>query len=213
MAILPYCVVEENARVKSPATGVSDAPIMELSEGGMRCYYSELDAVPKDVPTIRTMALQFQNVISEVFAQAVTIPFRFVTLLKTEDELRDFLEDNSERFVTALERLEGTAQFELRLVKKNQEKVKDEPESGYEYLRARKAASDVFKKTSEALRASAGDLVMSWRLKVSDDEAKSFALVERDKAQKFKEALAGAKLKGDLRVVVSGPWPPTEFIE
>lgn len=213
MAILPYCVVEENARVKAPATGVSDGPIMELSEGGMRCFYSELDAVPKDVPTIRTMALQFQNVISEIFSQAVTIPFRFVTLLKTEDELRDFLEDNSERFVGALEKLEGTAQFELRLVKKAQEKVTDQPESGYEYLRARKAASDVFKKTSEALRAAAGDMVMSWRLKVSDDEARSFALVEKEKAQKFKEALAGAKLKGDLRVVVSGPWPPTEFIE
>ena len=213
MAILPYSVVEENARVKAPETGVSDGPIMELSEGGMRCFYSELESVPKDVPTIRAMALQFQKVVQEIFAQAVTIPFRFVTLLKTEDELRDFLDDNSERFVTALEKLEGTAQFELRLVRKTAEKYSDQPESGYEYLRARKAASDVFKKTSEALRASAGDLVMSWRLKVSDDEARSFALVERDKAQKFKEALAGAKLKGDLRVIVSGPWPPTEFIE
>lgn len=212
MSIVPYCVIDELASATAPATGVGGAPVMELAEGGLRCFYSELDSVPQQQDAIRTMALQFQKVVQEVFATAATIPFRFVTLLRGEDELRDFLDDNSERFVKALERLEGCAQFEIHLRRRSGHE-EAEAKSGTEYLNSKKAEGDIYKTTSEALRRSAGDLALGWHLRQGDEGARCYALVERSTETEFKKALAGTKLTGELRVVLSGPWPPSEFVE
>lgn len=212
MSIVPYCVVDELATASAPPNGVAGAPVMEINEGGLRCFYSELDAVPQQQAAIREMALQFQQVVQHVFAGAATIPFRFVTLLRGEEELRDFLDENSERFVKALERLEGCAQFEMHLRRKNGSEAA-EAASGTEYLKTKKAAVDVFKATSESLRRAAGSLALGWHLREGDDDARCYALVERGTEAEFKRKLSGAKLSGELRVVMSGPWPPSEFVE
>lgn len=214
MAILPYCVVLEESDVVAPETGVAEAEIYELEEGGLRCFFSEVEGVPKDTEAIRKMALQFRDVIQSVFAEQTTIPFRFVTLLHGERELRKFLREHSKKFLTALQNLDGCVQFELHLVRRKTA-ASDIPdaESGTEYLMQKKAEADVFETTSELLRSSAGDLVRSWHFRAGDDDARCYALLARDNVDEFKRSLSKVKIPPELRVVMSGPWPPSEFVE
>ncbi len=211
MAIIPYCVVPEDSEVVAPETGVADAEIFELDESGLRCFFSDIERIPQDTETIRRMALQFRDVIQAVFAEQTTIPFRFVTLLHGERELKKFLRDHSKKFLPALKKLDGCAQFELHL--RRQTKDQKPPESGTEYLQQKKAEGDVFEQASEDLRKAVGEVALEWHYRVGDDDARCYALLVRSKSDEFKRALGTARIPPELKVVVSGPWPPSEFVE
>lgn len=213
MAILPYCVVVEESDVVAPETGVADAEIYELEEGGLRCFFSEIEGIPQATDAIRSMALQFRDVIQSVFAEQTTIPFRFVTLLHGERELRKFLKENSEKFLKALTKLDGCTQFELHLVRRALDKDRPEAASGTEYLKQKKEEADIFETTSESFRAAAGELAQAWHFRAGDDDARCYALVRRDDVDAFKRSLGGVKIPSELRAVMSGPWPPSEFVE
>lgn len=213
MAIVPYCVVTETAEVNVPETGINNADVLEVDVGGLICFYSEVEGVPQKTEAIRAMALQFRNVVQTLFATATVIPFRFVTLLRGEEELRIFLMEKEEKFMKALERLEGCVQFEFHLVRKEPAPEPEETMSGTDYLKGKKEAADIFETTSETLQKRAGERAKKWHFKPGDDDARCYGLVERKTVDDFKKAVSGAKLPAELRVVMSGPWPPSEFVE
>lgn len=213
MAIVPYCVVSETAQVNVPETGVGNADVLEVDVGSLICFYSEVDGIPQQTDAIRAMALQFRNVVQTLFATATAIPFRFVTLLRGEEELRRFLMEHEEKFTKALERLDGCAQFEIHLTRKGPAPEPEETMSGAEYLKGKKAAADIFETTSQMLDKRAGETALKWHFKPGDDDARCYALVQRAKLEEFKKALSGVELPAELRVVMSGPWPPSEFVE
>lgn len=211
MPLLPYCIVDELEDVQPPEAGVRDAPIQELASGGLRCFYSELDGMPT-AQTVREDALRFQEAINAVFSQTTVIPFRFVTLINSEDELEAFLKRRSKTFLEALERLSGTAQFEIRIAARER---RDEvpAASGTEYLESRQQENTSFHSAVDALRSAAGDLALEWHVREGDDSTRCFVLVRRDSATAAREKMSKAELPAELRVVLSGPWPPSEFVE
>ena len=155
MPLLPYCIVNSEANVKPPDAGVRGGVLQSLEEGGLRCFFSEVEGAPKTSEEVRADALSFQETVQNIFAQATVIPFRFVTLLEGEEELHDFLEDHAEQYGEALDRLQGLEQYEMRM---KQAVVPDagEPETGAEYLKKKLAASAAVGKASDAPEESGG---------------------------------------------------------
>ena len=212
MPLLPYCIVSSGSQVKAPDAGVRDGALLKLEESGLVCFYSEVDGAPKTSEEVRADALSFQETVQQIFAQATVIPFRFVTLVEGEEELHEFLEDHAELYLEALERLEGLEQYEMRM-KQAPVPPGDEGESGTEYLRKKLEASSAVETASIALRNAAGELVRGWHLRDSGETVRCYALINRDSQQAFKKAISTAKLPGEVRVVLSGPWPPSEFVQ
>lgn len=210
MPLLPYCIVSSDTNVVPPDVAVRGAELQTLEESGLTCFYSELDAAPKTSEEIRADALSFQDTVQKIFAQATVIPFRFVTLVGDEEELHDFLEDHSDDYLDALERLEGLVQFELRMKQTGAET--DEPETGTAYLKAKQAANALVQKSSDALRKAAGALARDWHVR-EGESVRCYALIARDSQDAFKKSVSGVKLPGEVRVVLSGPWPPSEFVQ
>ncbi|HWR37095.1 MAG TPA: GvpL/GvpF family gas vesicle protein [Clostridia bacterium] len=206
MSILPYCIVDEFAEIHPPAFGVREATIHDLSAAGLRCFYSEMDGMPT-AETVREDALQFHEFVHAAFAQGTVIPFRFVTLLESEDELEAFLRRKAEAYVPALERLEGTVQFEMRISNKSPEQVE---ETATEDSRERQAA---LHDAAAALQQAAGDLALGWHTRNDEEHARCYGLVRRDSAQALREKLSKVALPPEIRVVMSGPWPPSEFVD
>src|SRR5690349_14275999 len=115
MPLLPYCIIDSESQVNAPETGVRGNALQSLEESGLTCFYSEVEGAPKTSEEVRADAMTFQQTVQALFAQTTVIPFRFVTLLGDEDELRDFLEDHADQYLEALERLKGLEQFEMRV--------------------------------------------------------------------------------------------------
>lgn len=211
MAILPYCMFEEQAGVRAPNAGVRHTEVSRLSAGGLSCLYSEMtDAVAETSDKVKEEALEFFGVVQHAFAQAEVIPFRYPTLLKDEDELRSFLEERSGEYVAALQRLRGTAQMEVRITP-----VAKRPaaSTGKQYLEASQSSEAALEQAAAAAHAAAKSWLRDWRVRESANGLRCYALVARGELKDFQQHLHKLDAGAKVSIVVSGPWPPTEFVD
>ncbi len=211
MAILPYCMFEEQAAVRTPNAGVRHAEVSQLSAGGLSCLYSEMTgAVAETADKVKEEALEFFAVVQHAFAQAEVIPFRYPTLLKDEAELRRFLEERSGEYVAALQRLRGTAQMEVRITP-----VAKRPaaSTGKQYLEASQASEAALEEAAAAAHAAAKPWLRDWRVRESANGLRCYALVARGELKEFQQQMRKLEAGTRVGVVVSGPWPPTEFVD
>ena len=79
-------------------------------------YWSEI-ANPEEclgsAESLKKAALQFHQVLREILATATPIPFRFPTLLESEDGIEKQLAEGQELYRAALERIGDAVQYEV----------------------------------------------------------------------------------------------------
>ena len=214
MALLPYCVFSSSLSLPEIVTGVQESPVLRLDEDGLSLLYSEVDSIPQDPGELAQAAMSFQSTVQQAFGAGLVIAFRFPTQLATLDDLRSHLRENAGRYRTALVQLDGMAQMEVRLTQLGAglSVASDSSPSGTEYLKAKQAQSQSIGAAVEALKQAAGTLVHEWRTRESAGVSRSYALIAHDKAAEFKRVMGFVRLSGGTRAVISGPWPPSEFL-
>ena len=213
MPVLLYCVFSPNLSLPEIATGVQEAPVQRLDHAGVSALYSETAALPQDPGELAQAAMSFQSTVQQVFGAGVVIPFGFPTLLAGSEELRAHLDANASRYATGLKRLNGMAQMEVRLTRPlGTGKSAEPPDNGTASLKPRLSESISIDSAFGELRQSAGPLVHEWHSRESADATRCYALIPHDKAAEFKRLIGFVRLAGGTRTVVSGPWPPSEFL-
>lgn len=202
MPVLPYCMLLRTAGLKLPRKGVGGRPVRRMTEADLLCLYSE--GLP---PASAEAALEFHRVLAAVMKQASPAPFRFPTVLELE-ELRRFLHLNSAHFARQLERVQQAVQMELRIT------ATGEPQqaaaSGRQYLAARARARKRLQSGARRVRRALGPLARRWRERETAAGLRCYVLVDREQVPRFRERVPAG---GGLSIQVSGPWPPTEFLE
>ena len=83
--------------------------------GELRCFVSDFAAQMPYAP-VPEMVKAFNQVLQRIFAQAVIIPFRFPTIVESEDMLRQFVESRSAEYSGALKRLRNKVQMDVRII-------------------------------------------------------------------------------------------------
>ena len=213
MPLLPYCVFSSALVLPEIVTGVQEAPVLRLDDGGLSVLYSGVSALPQDPGELAQAAMSFQSTVQQVFGAGLVIAFRFPSQLATLDELRAHLRENAERYRNALMQLNGMAQMEVRLTQLGSGAPPSQDQTtGTEYLKAKQAQSQSITAAIEALKQAAGTLVHEWRTRESAGVSRSYALIPHDKAAEFKRVMGFVRLSGGTRAVISGPWPPSEFL-
>lgn len=194
-----------------PDGGVYNSRVENLVEGPLRCFYSRLDRLT-DVS--REHALAFHRVVSGVFRLAAVISIRFPTLVRDDEELRDFLRKHSAQYSAALERLRDSVQMELHISAVG-ENAAASPASGTAYLEARRAAVQALAATAEQAYGSVRHLTRGWRVRAGNrpDFVRCYALIARDAVQDFRHQIESLPAPASMKVVLSGPWPWSEFLE
>lgn len=213
MPILPYCILSDGVPVPPIVTGVAEARIERLQVGALACLYSELVELPKDPGEVMQAAMRFQSVVQQVFGAGTVIPFRFPHLLDNLEDLREFMARSYESYTDALKRLSGMAQVEVKLTRKPQPPNAAESTSGTEYLKARQAEFGAIQDTIAELVQAGRAHAVEWRTRESAEATRCYALVSQASVADLKKALSVVKPKPFIRAVVSGPWPPGEFVE
>jgi hypothetical protein len=203
--LLLYCVLEKPKQDLASA-GVADQPIHHLDVEQLTALYSGF-ARARNLD--QQDALRFHQVLKSAFDHQAIIPFRFPTWLETETELRDHLRDNHQNYAADLDRLRDFVQMELRIVYDSAQRPTT---SGKEYLEAKLQRSQRLQAAARAARDSAADLISDSKERQSDDGLRLYALIDRKGAALFRERIQSLQPASPLTILVSGPWPATEFL-
>lgn len=209
MPLLLYCMTDAETAVGPLPPGVREATVESLAEGGVRCFYSRVESLGVNAESFRADALRFHAVLREILDRAAVAPFRFPTLLESESELREFLAGQAPAYAQDLQRLRGMVQMEVRI---RPAVALPEPQSGKEYMHARLAEERLLNGHADAVRAATGELVLEWHTRHESGGLRCYALIGREQVADFERGLrARAPVEG-ASIVVSGPWPASEFL-
>ncbi len=183
---------------------------------GVRVYWSDIgdpDAMSGEPASLKKAALQFQQVLREILAATTPIPFRFPTLLESSEVFEQHLAPEQESYRQALERIGNAVQYEiLGTWAEEQQADLATPVSGREYLKRRQEALGRVAAVESKLKSVTADSVREWRARQERKNHRWYALVPRDNRERFIASLRGAGGSQGVRLRLSGPWPPSEFV-
>jgi hypothetical protein len=211
--VLAYCVAEQQTQFSSLGTGVEGAPVRWIDVGRLRCFVSDFAAQMPYAP-VPEMVRAFNQVLQRIFAQAVIIPFRFPTIVESEDTLRQFVESRAAEYSGALERLRNKVQMDVRIIFKARESVNSSSsKSGREYLEGRRGRYQQAQSVMDEFRRVSNSLAEEWIQRDTPSGIRSFALVDRSSLAVFLERIGRVVTPADVSARITGPWPPSEFVE
>jgi hypothetical protein len=215
MPSLLYCVTQANQAV-TVAAGVCAAAVQSREMLGVRLYWSNIDnpeAVIGDAESLKKEALQFHQVLREILAATTPIPFRFPTFIESEEVLEQHLAAEQELYRAALERTADAVQYEVTGTWAVEEQADlATPVSGREYLKRRQAAAGRIAAVENKLKSVTADSVREWRGRQERKTHRWFALVPRANRERFVASLRSAGSSEGIKLRLSGPWPPSEFV-
>ena len=226
MRLYVYALVPREPR-KLPARGVAGEPLATVECADLRAVVGLVEAVP----AVEEASLRAHDgVVREVAAQVDAIlPVRFGTLIDAPATLSRLLEGHATDLSDALALVAGREQMTLRVFVEGRTRalapVSDTPAPeeaqagpGARYLarllRAHRAARSV--PEIAPLRDALTPLVQAERLESQRHPplvASVYHLIRRGDAPAYERVVDRApRLCPEVRVVVSGPWPPWAFV-
>jgi hypothetical protein len=211
--VLAYCIAEQQNQIDLPSRGVEGAPVRAVDISLLRCLVSAFDARMPYEP-VPEMVKQFNRVLQRIFAQTAIIPFRFPTIIESEDVLRQFVEPRSADYTRALRRLRNKVQIDVRITLTASAGAPELPvQSGTSYLQERRARYHEAQSTLERFRSASDSLAEKWVERDTPAGIRGFALVDRSSLDAFLQRIARVLTPAGVSARITGPWPPSEFVE
>ena len=211
--MLAYCIAEQESQIRIPDRGVKEAPIRSIDMATLRCLVSDFDThVPHEA--LPEMVKAFNRVLQKIFEQTVIIPFRFPTIVETEDVLRNFIKERAAGYSRALHRLRNKVQVDVRISKETvPEAAGATSQSGKSYLELKKAGYQQVQSVLEEFQRATGSLAEKWVQRDTPSGIRGFALVDRASLSVFLENIGRVHTPAGISARVTGPWPASEFVE
>lgn len=212
ITLLAYCIAEQQSQFDAPLRGVEGEPVRWIDVAALRCFFSDfgLPMAEQPAPEILTA---FNQVLHAIFSHTTIIPFRFPTVVENEGVLRQFLESRSSDYRAALHRLHNMVQMDVRLILEPVPAPAASPQSGKSYLEHRRARHRELQSLLDRFRCAADSLAQGWVQRDSPSGARGFALVDRSTLPLFLEKIGRVLTPAGISARVTGPWPPSEFVE
>ena len=216
MACLLYCVSRLSPEVVVRAAGVGDERVQSQDLSGLRVYWSEI-ADPEtslaEGPAKKSAEQRFGQVLREIVAQCTPIAVPFPVVLTDGEALVKYAAEEQGFYDEALGRLGDSVQYEMIASWAADEQADlATPVSGREYLKRRQEAAGRIAAIDTKLKTVTAGCVCEWRARQERRNHRWFALVARQDRERFVAALRSAGPSEGVRLRLSGPWPPGEFL-
>jgi hypothetical protein len=208
--VLVYCGFRHAPELALPAVGVTAAPVQVTAMGDLRLLWSEVDW-PFDPERMQKSAVEFHEVVHQVFRQTAVIPFRLLSVFEDQQAFTAFAVENREHFLQDLDRLKAFVQMECVIYPKPSETPVDRS-SGKAYLEQKAVALRSSQGVVQATQDALADLSREIRIREGKNGTRIFVLVERGRENDFRQAVAAVPIPSHLSRRVSGPWPAAEFL-
>ena len=217
MPCLLYCVTRPDSDVALDIAGVCDETVHSQELSGLRVYWSEI-ADPEKALTEgaarKNAEVKYQQVLRQIVAHFTPIPYPFPVVLADLEAVEKYVGNEQGHFDEALNRLGDTVQYEM-IASWTADEQADlaTPVSGKEYLKRRQESADRIAAIDSKLRTVTAGFVREWRARQDRRKHRWFALVRRQDRERFVAALRSAGPSEGVRMRLSGPWPPGEFVK
>ncbi|MFJ8647496.1 GvpL/GvpF family gas vesicle protein [Streptomyces sp. NPDC093546] len=207
---------------------VGAVPAEDFDEAPLRAHLEDLD-------WLSATARAHDAVIAALTTVTCPLPLRLATVCRDDSGVRRLLEEGHDRFVRALERLDGRVEWGVKVYAEPEPKPRPEPEpaaapatgGGRDYLRRRlkerrgheaglRHAEDLARRLHEELsrHAEAGTVHPPQDAKLSGaggvNVLNAAYLVDRESGEGFVQLVRGVSEEG-VRVELTGPWAPYSF--
>ncbi|MFF0344722.1 GvpL/GvpF family gas vesicle protein [Kribbella sp. NPDC004875] len=207
---------------------VSSVDLAEFGEAALRRNLENLDWVERT-------ARRHDEVVRRAAANTTALaPFRLITIYRSDDAVRDRIDELYEKLVDALDRLDRRSEWSVKAFGREQSAkpapaAADTPESGAAYLERRRAEIRGREETAEAQRMRGDQLfwdlapatAATRRLMIQDRRLtdrpepmllNASFLVDDDRSSEFFQVVDRLRdIYPSLCIEVDGPWPPYSF--
>jgi hypothetical protein len=209
--VFAYCVAEQQSQIDLSIRGVEGAPVNSIDAGVLRCFLSDCSGRTAD--ELRPeMVTAFNRVLQRIFSQTAIIPFRFPTIVESEEVLRHFVDSRCAEYAHALERLRNKVQLDVRITLKPGNAPETSLQSGRSYLDEKRGRYQQAQSTLEEFRRVSDSCGVEWIERDTSSGIRAFALVDRYSLPVFLKKIARVITPADISARVTGPWPPSEFV-
>ena len=217
MKRLLHCVFRHTA--EEPPAGCGGEVFVVAGHGlaAAASRVQEGDGVP-GVPRL----LAYQKVVEAFHASRAVIPMRYGCFLESESALVRLLEDRREEYETLLRQLEGRAEMGIRLLwRPRHSPVPSAPGAAYlAMLRKRQGSSDGLTpdegRLAEQIRSSLCGFYD--RLRTEAFTAAQglllslYFLTPKSAVENFRDRFRQMHFPEGTKLLLSGPWPPYNFV-
>jgi hypothetical protein len=208
--VLVYCGFRHAPELALPALGVNAAPVQVAASDDLGLLWSEVEW-PFDPERMQKSAVEFHEVVHQVFKQTAVIPFRLLSVFDDQQAFTAFAAENRQRFLQDLSRLKDFVQMECVIYPAPSQTPVDRS-SGKAYLEQKAVALRSSEGLAQATRDALAHLSREIRIREGKNGTRIFALVERDRENDFRQAVTAVPIPTHLSRRMSGPWPAAEFL-
>ena len=190
--ILVYCGFRHAPEISLPAVGVNAAPVQVPSVDELGLLWSEVEW-PFDPQRMQKSAVEFHEVVHQVFKQTAVIPFRLLSVFEDQQAFTAFAAENQERFLEDLNRLKDFVQMECVIYPKPSETPVDRS-SGKAYLEQKAVALRSSEGFVQATQDALAHLSREVRVREGKNGTRIFVLVERGRENDFRQAVTAVPI-------------------
>jgi hypothetical protein len=208
--ILVYCGFRRAPELALPAVGVNASPVQVMLLDDLGLLWSEMEW-PFDSERMQKSAIEFHEVVHQVFKQTAVIPFRLLSVFEDQRAFTAFAAENRERFLEDLIRLKEFVQMECVIYPKPSETPVDRS-SGKAYLEQKAVALRSSEGFAQATQEALAHLSREIRVREGKNGTRIFVLIERGRENDFRQAVTAVPIPSHLSRRMSGPWPAAEFL-
>jgi hypothetical protein len=208
--ILVYCGFRQLPQPALPAVGVNAAPVQVAALDELNLLWSEVEW-PFDPQRMQRSAVEFHEVVHQVFRQTAVIPFRLLSVFEDQQAFTAFATQNHERFLEDLNRLKDFVQMECVIYPAPSQTQVDRS-SGKAYLEQKAVALRSSEGFAQAMQDAVAHLSREVRVRDGKNGTRIFVLVERGRENDFRHAVTAVPIPTHLSRRMSGPWPAAEFL-
>jgi hypothetical protein len=161
------------------------------------------------------MVLAHERVLEAIMDQGPVLPVRFGTQIASDEDLVDALSERQESLLRTLERVRGRVELGVRVLSEREDLPRHRATSGRDYLLSRVAAHRRAEEAARELHDPLSELAVVARTSERPSPPAVMVgsyLVEEPEVEDFRRCAEElGRRHADLRVVVTGPWPPYSF--
>jgi len=234
--IYSYAIIDSNSKISDSINGLEGVGVYNIYYRDIGIAVSELSEQIQDIT--QEHILKHEEVVEKLMESFTVLPVSFLTLFKKKEDVLLMMREYYSDFRENLDRLRNKIEFGIRIIwsgetirsriidtcKKSSANISitdTSPEKSFIKERFEKYKLDKeFRKEASKVITLIDDFFSRFaaekKLEIlkSDNLLLSASyLVEKERQGDFKEAFERAKrTPGDLKFLLSGPWPPYNFI-
>ncbi len=223
MSLLFYCIMKDRMDMSLPGiSGVNGQPLFSVAGSGLRAVASEYG---REGAINIAGLMAFSKVVEACQELTTIIPMRFGCVLSEKKQLFSHLNHNRIMYEEILKKLHGCVEMGIRIMDTGtppRETTPPDPSgsqtSGLSFLNSRKSFYSRIHKLTWTQKQLADDcrklfsgLCKSFKVEQSPVLSLYF-LIPGDSVEAFQQTFGRLMTSTKYKMLLSGPWPPYNFV-